>query len=104
MINLMQPVKWFISELRPISLEVVRVMKLFRAFMRVSSKYAYSTLINVAETMMMYNFAVHDPSAFVLGGVAGHAGLFSTITDVCRVLKTMLLLNCPALMFSLMLW
>jgi CubicO group peptidase (beta-lactamase class C family) len=27
---------------------------------------------------------VHDPTAFVLGGVAGHAGLFSTIMDVCR--------------------
>lgn len=33
---------------------------------------------------------VHDPSAFVLGGVAGHAGLFSTITDVCRFAQTML--------------
>lgn len=28
---------------------------------------------------------MHDPTAFVLGGVAGHAGLFSTIMDVCRV-------------------
>lgn len=36
--------------------------------------------------------AVHDPTAFVLGGVAGHAGLFSTITDVCRVLPYAFLL------------
>jgi hypothetical protein len=28
---------------------------------------------------------VHDPTAFVMGGVAGHCGLFSTIGDVCRV-------------------
>ncbi len=27
---------------------------------------------------------VHDPRAFALGGVAGHAGLFSTATDVSR--------------------
>ncbi|KAL2623619.1 hypothetical protein R1flu_003824 [Riccia fluitans] len=29
---------------------------------------------------------VHDPTAFLLGGVAGHAGLFSSIVDVCRVM------------------
>jgi CubicO group peptidase (beta-lactamase class C family) len=29
--------------------------------------------------------AVHDENAFVLGGVAGHAGLFSTAADVARV-------------------
>ncbi|CAM6021560.1 unnamed protein product [Sphagnum balticum] len=33
---------------------------------------------------------VHDPTAFVLGGVAGHAGLFSTIMDVCRFAQMML--------------
>ncbi len=32
-----------------------------------------------------YGCVVHDSTAFVLGGVAGHAGLFSTIMDVCRV-------------------
>ena len=33
---------------------------------------------------------VHDPTATVLGGVAGHAGIFSTLPDVlklCRVLR-----------------
>src|SRR5262249_53660903 len=32
---------------------------------------------------------VHDPNAYALGGVAGHAGLFSTATDlavVCQML------------------
>jgi CubicO group peptidase (beta-lactamase class C family) len=29
---------------------------------------------------------VHDPTATVLDGVAGHAGLFSTIDDLCRFL------------------
>ena len=28
--------------------------------------------------------AVHDPRAFALGGVAGHAGLFSTADDIAR--------------------
>ncbi|KAJ7560083.1 hypothetical protein O6H91_04G112600 [Diphasiastrum complanatum] len=33
---------------------------------------------------------VHDPTAFLLGGVAGHAGLFSTIVDVCRFAQMIL--------------
>lgn len=33
---------------------------------------------------------VHDPTAFLLGGVAGHAGLFSTVKDVCRFAQMML--------------
>jgi CubicO group peptidase (beta-lactamase class C family) len=30
---------------------------------------------------------VHDPTAFVLGGVAGHAGVFSTLDDHCRFVQ-----------------
>ncbi len=33
---------------------------------------------------------VHDPTAFLLGGVAGHAGLFSTLGDVTRFAQAML--------------
>ncbi len=33
---------------------------------------------------------VHDPNTFALGGVAGHAGLFSTIGDVSTFLQAML--------------
>jgi uncharacterized protein YbbC (DUF1343 family) len=33
---------------------------------------------------------VHDPTAFALGGVAGHAGLFSTGNDVARFAQMML--------------
>jgi len=33
---------------------------------------------------------VHDPTAFLLEGVAGHAGLFSTVIDVCRFAQMML--------------
>ena len=33
---------------------------------------------------------VHDPNTFALGGVAGHAGLFSTVGDVARFLSAML--------------
>jgi uncharacterized protein YbbC (DUF1343 family)/CubicO group peptidase (beta-lactamase class C family) len=34
--------------------------------------------------------AVHDPRAFALGGVAGHAGLFSTADDVARWCRMLL--------------
>lgn len=33
---------------------------------------------------------VHDPRAFLLGGVAGHAGLFSTVGDLSIYARTML--------------
>ena len=33
---------------------------------------------------------VHDPNAFVLAGVAGHAGLFSKLDDLCRFMQMML--------------
>ncbi|HJP83204.1 MAG TPA: serine hydrolase domain-containing protein [Fimbriimonadaceae bacterium] len=33
---------------------------------------------------------VHDPNAMVLAGVAGHAGLFSTVDDLCRFMAMML--------------
>jgi uncharacterized protein YbbC (DUF1343 family) len=33
---------------------------------------------------------VHDPRAFALGGVAGHAGLFSTADDLARFARAML--------------
>ncbi len=30
---------------------------------------------------------VHDPNAFVMGGVSGHAGLFSTADDIAQILQ-----------------
>ena len=33
---------------------------------------------------------VHDPRAFALGGIAGHAGLFSTATDIAILAQTLL--------------
>lgn len=33
---------------------------------------------------------VHDPTAFVLGGVAGHAGLFSTLDDLSRFVQSLM--------------
>src|SRR5206468_1574271 len=33
---------------------------------------------------------VHDPRAFALGGVAGHAGLFSTADDTARYCRMLL--------------
>jgi CubicO group peptidase (beta-lactamase class C family) len=32
---------------------------------------------------------VHDPTATVLGGAAGHAGLFSTVGDLCRFMTAL---------------
>jgi CubicO group peptidase (beta-lactamase class C family) len=40
---------------------------------------------------------VHDPTAAVLGGVAGHAGLFSTIADVSKFMQSMLALHANSL-------
>lgn len=33
---------------------------------------------------------VHDPTAFVLGGVAGHAGIFATLDDLCRFVQSLM--------------
>jgi CubicO group peptidase (beta-lactamase class C family) len=33
---------------------------------------------------------VHDPNASVMGGVAGHAGLFSTVDDVMKFAQTVI--------------
>jgi uncharacterized protein YbbC (DUF1343 family) len=33
---------------------------------------------------------VHDPRAYLLGGIAGHAGLFSTATDIAKYAQMML--------------
>ncbi|MFI5181010.1 MAG: exo-beta-N-acetylmuramidase NamZ domain-containing protein, partial [Thermoanaerobaculia bacterium] len=41
--------------------------------------------------------AVHDPRAFALGGVAGHAGLFSTADDLARFAFAMLKGGTPVL-------
>lgn len=30
---------------------------------------------------------VHDPTAYLFGGIAGHAGLFSTIGDLTRYMR-----------------
>jgi len=41
--------------------------------------------------------AVHDPRAYALGGVAGHAGLFSTADDLARYATAMLAGGAPVL-------
>ncbi|USG64472.1 beta-lactamase family protein [Brevibacillus ruminantium] len=42
---------------------------------------------------------VHDEKAFVMGGIAGHAGLFSTADDLCRYAR-MWLTGTPPLLAS----
>lgn len=39
---------------------------------------------------MMLQGIVHDPNAFALGGIAGHAGLFSTADDLARFCQMLL--------------
>src|SRR5580698_2077777 len=43
-----------------------------------------------AATGMPFRGIVHDPRARLMGGVAGHAGLFSTATDLSRFAQMML--------------
>jgi CubicO group peptidase (beta-lactamase class C family) len=31
--------------------------------------------------------SVHDPTSYLFGGVAGHAGIFSTIADLTRYMR-----------------
>ena len=42
------------------------------------------------EHMVMLRGIVHDPTARRMGGVAGHAGLFSTVDDVARFANALL--------------
>ena len=55
------------------------------------------TLLDVAPTEMDFNFRqemvhgyVHDPGAAMLGGVAGHAGLFTTAHDAAVIFQMLL--------------
>lgn len=42
------------------------------------------------ETQTLLRGVVHDPTSRRMGGVAGHAGLFSTVTDVSRYARMIL--------------
>src|SRR5436309_14904294 len=44
----------------------------------------------IAPTGQNTRGVVHDPAAAALGGVAGHAGLFSTARDLARFCRMML--------------
>ncbi len=55
------------------------------------------SLLDIAPTEMDFNFRnelvhgyVHDPGAAMMGGVAGHAGLFATASDVAVVFQMLL--------------
>ena len=39
---------------------------------------------------------VSDGNAYALGGIAGHAGLFSTAADAMRLARALLFLDAPA--------
>ncbi len=58
---------------------------------------SHYSLLQIAPTEMDFNFRnelihgyVHDPAAAMMGGVAGHAGLFSTAHDVAVIFQMLL--------------
>eukprot|EP00850_Spirogloea_muscicola_P004515 SM000019S05059 [mRNA] locus=s19:715974:720047:+ [translate_table: standard] len=44
----------------------------------------------VHRNRLLWGEGIHDPTAYILGGVAGHAGLFSTILDVSHYAQMLL--------------
>lgn len=93
---------WIIEELAGISLDRYIVEKVYKPlhlndlFFISGNKYAHSGRVFAATEecpwrKKIISGEVHDDNAWVVGGVAGHAGLFGTIADVHGVLKEYLL-------------
>ena len=55
----------------------------------VSGEFSHSQLIAI----MGPSGAVNDGNAYMLGGIAGHAGLFSTVVDVSLLLNELMFNN-----------
>lgn len=59
-------------------------------YMPLDDRVRYPKLQNIAPTELSpwlgvaLHGQVHDPNAYAMGGVAGHAGLFGTLEDVCQ--------------------
>jgi CubicO group peptidase (beta-lactamase class C family) len=57
---------------------------------RVNPDWIVPTEVDTYFRMELVHGTVHDPGAAMLGGVAGHAGLFGSATDVAIVMQMLL--------------
>ncbi|MFZ4560890.1 MAG: serine hydrolase domain-containing protein [Saprospiraceae bacterium] len=62
----------------------------FKPRQRVSPNQLIPTEIDKTWRRQLLQGTVHDPSAAILGGVSGHAGLFSNTADLAPLLQTLL--------------
>jgi len=78
------------------TLEEFVAREIYRPLKMVNTDFlpAASNLSRIAPTEMtdgvMLRGVVHDPTARLMGGVAGHAGLFTTAVDLARYARMML--------------
>jgi len=77
--------------------EIYRPLKMMDTrFLPMNEKIPAEELARIAPTEVynggasVYRGVVHDPTARHMGGVAGHAGLFSTASDVARYARMLL--------------
>lgn len=59
----------------------------FRAFERLNRSRIIPSCIDKIYRKTETNGSVHDPVAALLGGIAGHAGLFSTAEDLAKIFQ-----------------
>lgn len=89
---------FIIEEVSGMSLDKFASENIFKPLEMVDTCYNPSDLERVAPTEMredeLYNGylrgRVHDEKGFILGGVAGHAGVFSTVKDLSHFIKMIL--------------
>lgn len=62
----------------------------FRAAERLNAKYIVPSNIDKLYRKTELKGCVHDPAAALLGGIAGHAGLFSTADDLAKISEMLL--------------
>src|SRR4030095_10302619 len=77
-------------------LDVYAAEEIFRPLKMVDSRFLppAETVSRIAPTQLtagqMLRGIVHDPSSRMMGGVAGHAGLFTTVADLARFCRMIL--------------
>lgn len=52
-----------------------------------NAKYIVPSSVDILYRKTEIKGSVHDPAAAILGGVAGHAGLFSTAEDLAKIME-----------------
>lgn len=59
----------------------------FMGSSRLNTKYIVPSSVDILYRKTEIKGCVHDPAAAILGGVAGHAGLFSTAEDLAKIME-----------------